>query len=383
MAAGTEIVTQKQAMRTLSDMLDRAKPKLLMALPKHMSVDRLLRISLTSVYRTPDLAKCDPASFLSAVMQSAQLGLEPDGTLGHAYLIPYRNNKKGIMEVQLIPGYKGLMDLARRSGNVLSIQAHVIHEKDIFDFEFGLSPKLRHVPTREEDPGPMIGVYAVAHLRDADPQFDVMWKRQVDAIRARSRSGNSGPWLTDYEEMARKTILRRLCKVLPASVELATAVALDERAEAGIPQELEFDGIVETPTGADNGGAGAKTALGSLTEKMSKEEAARAVESAPPAEEPPAEEPMTVPTPEDGMEGEMVAVMTRVAQLLSEPWAKKTKVVRPTATGSVTAVTEELKPLFPDKAYVTVNDVTSLDQALGFRDWLLEQKAKAEGASSQ
>jgi recombination protein RecT len=380
MATGTEIVTREAAAKNIRALMDKSRKQFEMALPKHMGVDRLLRIAMTSIQRTPELLDCDPKTLIGAIMQSAQLGLEPDGVLGHAYLVPFNNRKKGRREVQLIPGYKGLIDLARRSGAVLSIQAHVINEKDTFEFEYGLAPKLRHVPTREADPGQMVGVYAVAHLRDADPQYEVMWKRQIDAIRARSRSGDSGPWVTDYDEMARKTVLRRLSKFLPMSVELATAVALDERAEAGIPQEIEFTDLGEADEKPAVEGAQPKGALGGLTEKL----AAEAKDGGPlaPKDKVEAESRIELPTAADGADGELAAVKAHIAALLSETWAKRTKVARPTATGWTTAVGDELKSIFPNTPYVTVDSEMTLDQAVAFREWLMAQKKAAEGASA-
>lgn len=163
--------------------------------------------------------------------------------LGYAYLIPY----KGV--ATLIPGYKGLLDLARRSGRIISIEARVVHAKDRFRFAFGLKPVLEHTPTQDADSGELTAAYAVAHLKDGGQQWEVMWKREIDAIRQRSRASSSGPWVTDYEEMAKKTVLRRLCKMLPASVELQQAVAMDERAEVGLPpmEALDLDVLSPEP----------------------------------------------------------------------------------------------------------------------------------------
>src|SRR5690606_28083055 len=115
------------------------------ALPRHMDPDRMLRIAMTVVRQTPDLQKCTVPSVLGALMQAAQLGLEP-GILGHCYLVPFRNGRTGQHEVQFIIGYKGLIDLARRSGNIQSIAAHPVYENDLFEFEYGLNERLRHVP---------------------------------------------------------------------------------------------------------------------------------------------------------------------------------------------------------------------------------------------
>jgi recombination protein RecT len=228
-----EIVPVNQKAETIRALLERAKPQIALALPRHLSADRMLRIAMTSVRRTPALLHCNPQSLLGAVVQAAQLGLEPDGVLGHAYLIPFKD------EVQLIVGYKGLIDLARRSGQLSTIFARVVRARDSFEFAYGLSERLEHIPSGEPDPGELVAVYAVARLKDGGQQFEVLTRREVEAVRKRSRAAGSGPWVTDYEEMAKKTVLRRLCKMLPASVELARAVALDERADLGLPQQLE------------------------------------------------------------------------------------------------------------------------------------------------
>jgi recombination protein RecT len=232
MSNGTALAAQGQV-KTIRDLLEKQKRQIALALPSHLSPDRLLRVVMTSIQRTPKLLECDQRSLLSAVFQAAQLGLEPDGALGLAYLLPYGK------ECQLIVGYKGLVALARRSGEISTIYARVVHERDEFSFEYGLSEQLRHVPSLEDDPGAMTHVYAVAKLKDGGVQYEVMSRREVEGIKVRSKSSKYGPWVTDYEEMAKKTVIRRLSKMLPASVELSRAVANDERAEAGLPQEID------------------------------------------------------------------------------------------------------------------------------------------------
>jgi recombination protein RecT len=254
-----EIVPLAKKIDNVRALLEKSKSQIALALPRHLSADRMLRIAMTSIRRTPKLASCSQQSLLGAIMQAAQLGLEPDGVLGHAYLVPFKD------EVQLIIGYKGLIDLARRSGQISTIFARVVHAADQFEFSYGLDETLQHIPTRDADPGELVTVYAVARLKDGGQQFEVMTKREIDQIRAQSRAADDGPWVTHYEEMAKKTVLRRLCKMLPASVELARAVALDERADLGLPQQLEdiVDGEIIAEKGkptlddvaADLGGA--------------------------------------------------------------------------------------------------------------------------------
>jgi len=245
-------MTVQQKAGTVRTLIEKCRDQIKMALPRHMTPERMIRVCNTAVAKTPQLLDCDPRSLMGAIIQSAQLGLEPDGVLGHAYLIPFNNRKSGKVECQFIPGYKGLVELARRSGQISTIYAEVVHTNDDWDFAYGLEPTLRHRPTSGE-PGDMVAAYAVCRLRDGGAQFSWLWKREVDAVRAQSRSGNSGPWVTHYEEMAKKTALRRLCKLLPTSPELARAVALDEHVESSVPQDLHLLAPgAEVDTGAED-----------------------------------------------------------------------------------------------------------------------------------
>lgn len=209
-------------------LLKKLEPQLKLALPKHVTADRFLRVAMTSIQRTPKLLECSPQSLLSSIMTAGQLGLECDNVRGEAYLLPYGT------QAQLIIGYRGLVKLARQSGEVGMIFAREVYENDEFSYQFGTAPKCEHKPALVEPRGAIIAVYAVCVFKDGTAQFDVMSRGEVDAIRKRSRAGNSGPWVTDYVEMAKKTVLRRLCKMLPVSVELSDAVGHDERQEVGI-----------------------------------------------------------------------------------------------------------------------------------------------------
>lgn len=208
-------------------------------LPKHVSPDRMLRIALTAVRAVPQLMECTTESLMGSVMQCAQLGLEPNTPLGHAYMIPFRNRRAGRTDVQVVIGYKGLIDLARRSGQIVSLAAHAVYERDEFDFAYGLDERLEHRPARG-DRGEIIAFYAVAKLKDGGYQFEVLWREQVDAImRATQSKGEYGPWRDHYEEMGRKTAIRRLAKYLPLSIEFATATAMDAMAATGQEQHLD------------------------------------------------------------------------------------------------------------------------------------------------
>ncbi|WP_454737616.1 recombination protein RecT [Cupriavidus necator] len=218
-------------------------------LPKHVSADRLVGIALGALRTMPKLLECKVESLLSAVVQCAQLGLEPNTPLGHAYLIPFENRRKETVEVQIILGYKGLIDLARRSGQVISIAAHEVCERDHFQYEYGLYEKLEHRPPLTGDRGKVIAFYAVAKLRDGGHAFEVMSKDQIDAIRDASqnysfaRDKATTVWGKHYVEMGRKTVLRRIFKYLPVSIELQSAFDLDDRASRA-ENQIEF-GVID------------------------------------------------------------------------------------------------------------------------------------------
>lgn len=218
-----ELVKQE----SIQSLLKKMEPQMALCLPKHLSPSRLARIALTCLRQNPKLQQCDPTTFIAAIMQAAQLGLEP-GVLGQCYLIPYGN------ECQFMPGYRGLIDLARRSGNIVSIVARVVYENDLFNYEYGLQEKLEHKPALDNK-GKIIAFYAVAILKDGGHQFEIMSKNEVDKIRdTYSKAKNKGPWVDNYEEMAKKTLIRRLFKWLPSSPEMQKAAMLDELQEAGI-----------------------------------------------------------------------------------------------------------------------------------------------------
>lgn len=216
----------------------RMKAQMALAMPKHLDAERLARIALTEIRRVPALAKCDQRSFAGALMQCAQLGLEPGSALGHAYLIPFDNRKRNITEVQFIIGYRGMIDLARRSQQIISIESRAVYETDTFEVQFGLNSDLKHVPDwTAADRGQLKFVYAVAKLKGGGTQFEVMSRADIERVRAQSKAGSNGPWVSHFEEMAKKTVIRRLFKYLPVSIEMNLAVGLDEQAEAGLPQD--------------------------------------------------------------------------------------------------------------------------------------------------
>ena len=206
-----------------------------LALPKSLTPERLTRIVMSECRKTPTLLNCSPTSFYGCVLQCAQLGLEPGSALGHCYLLPFGNGKAsdGRPNAQLIIGYRGMIDLARRSGQIVSISAHCVHEADEFHYEFGLHEDCRHVPAAMADRGPVTHVYAVARLVGGGFQFDVMSRAEIEAVRSQSKAGTKGPWVTHWAEMAKKTVIRRLFKLLPVSIEAQRDVEVDEKTDRG------------------------------------------------------------------------------------------------------------------------------------------------------
>jgi recombination protein RecT len=185
------------------------------ALPSHLSPERFIRIALTALTRTPKLADCTQASLMRCLLDLSALGLEPDGRLAH--LIPYGK------DCTLIIDYKGLVDLARRSG--VTIRAEVVCEHDQFDWVNGV---VTHRVDWRKPRGEVQAVYAEGSMKDGEIQTATMTREEVDAIRKRSKSGGNGPWVTDWAEMAKKTAVRRLAKMLPLSPEFRDALDKDD-----------------------------------------------------------------------------------------------------------------------------------------------------------
>lgn len=202
---------------------------LLTVLPKHLTPERVVKMALVAASRQPRLWECTKESILQSIMKSAELGLDCSGTLGRAYLVPYFNSKIGAYECQFIPGYQGLIELARRSGNIARIESRVVYEHDKFVVEYGLDQKLAHTPAMTSDRGAMKCVYAVAEMTDGSRQIELMTMAEIESIRLRSKAKDGGPWKTDYAEMARKTVIRRIAKYLPLSLELEKAFEADDR----------------------------------------------------------------------------------------------------------------------------------------------------------
>ena len=225
-------------MHEFADLLKSKEPAMRSIAASFMRPERLVKITLACVSRTPALQNCTQESIIRSAMQSAELGLEPGSALGESYLVPFKE------QCQLIIGYRGLISLAYRSGHILSIQSKEVYAGEEFEFELGLEPKLRHIPgSGPRDPKTITHVYCVVRLKDGGVVSDCMTREEVERIRGRSRAGSSGPWVTDFAEMAKKTVCRRALKYCPMSIEMSKAISADDTADTGTDYTGEFDSV--------------------------------------------------------------------------------------------------------------------------------------------
>jgi recombination protein RecT len=253
-AEKTNMAVKRQP-QTINDWIKAYQDQIAKALPKVITPERFTRMVTTAVTQTPKLAQCTPQSFVGAMLTAAQLGLEPNTPLGQAYLIPYGN------QCQFQIGYKGLIDLAHRSGELKNIEAHIVYENDDFDFEYGLEADLKHKPAMSERGNP-VWVYAIYRLKSGGYGFEVMsWDECLAHGKKYSKTFKNGPWRTNPEEMAKKTMLKKVLKYAPMKSDFVTE---DERAytvedDGGeikvLPEDVieteasEVDVAVDTETG--------------------------------------------------------------------------------------------------------------------------------------
>lgn len=224
--------------KTMADYIKSMSGEIAKALPKSITPERFTRITLSALSSNPELQQCTPSSFLAAMMTAAQLGVEPNTPLGQAYLIPYFNGRKQAKECQFQIGYKGLIDLAYRSGEVQSIQAHEVHLNDDFSYSFGLEPELHHVPAIR-DRGAVIAYYAVWKGKDGGYGFEVMSREDVERHGDKfSKRYAYGPWKNNFDEMAKKTVLKKALKYAPMKTELTYAAVADETVKHGLSENM-------------------------------------------------------------------------------------------------------------------------------------------------
>lgn len=223
---------------SIPDMVKAMLPEIKKALPSVITPERFTRIALSALNNNPQLQQCTPMSFLAALMNAAQLGVEPNTPLGQAYLIPYKN--KGKLECQFQLGYKGLIDLAYRNGNMQTIQAQAVYENDYFEYEYGLEPKLVHRPA-SSDRGELVYFYGVWRATTGGFGFCVMSKVDIDSYaRNYSKAFDSSysPWKTNYEEMAKKTVIKQALKYAPIKIEFQRVLSADESIKEQISEDM-------------------------------------------------------------------------------------------------------------------------------------------------
>jgi recombination protein RecT len=230
--------TNNSEKKTLQGYIKSMEGEIAKALPSVITPERFSRIVLSAISSNPKLASCTPSSFLGAMMSSAQLGLEVNTPLGQAYILPFQN--KGVLEAQFQLGYKGLIDLAYRSGEVELVQAHIVYANDKFECEYGLEPKLTHVPA-DSDRGEAIKVYAMFKTKSGGYGFEVM---SMDDVKrhaqkySKSFGSSYSPWATSFEEMAKKTVLKKCLKYAPLKSDFVRAVVQDETIKTEISDDM-------------------------------------------------------------------------------------------------------------------------------------------------
>ncbi len=245
------------------------RAKLAEAAGAAMKPEDLIRLTLLAASRSPDIAKCSRETILRSLLDAAALGIKPGGLMGRGYLVPRKNNKNGTIECCFDPGWRGLIDIARRSGQIRRIEAHVVYEKDSFTVERTPLTVVRHVPCEDPNPGAVRAAYAVAEFSGGEVQIEILYRRDLDKVR--KMGANGGPWSTWYDEMARKTAVRRLCKYLPYDPQVDEAIRIID----------EQDGDVETALRSED----AKVeSIKKLTAKLQSRPSAEAM--LPPTEDP-------------------------------------------------------------------------------------------------
>lgn len=249
----------QRPMATLQEMLDRARPTIAKSLAGSvLTADRLIQVAFNCVSRTPDLQKCSAVSIVRALIQSAELGLEPGTALQEAWLVPYNNRKTGLVECQFQPGYRGLARLAIDEAIVLKIDCIPVYEQDEFTWNDKVLPpvpKHKPAPLSCKDRGGIIGCYCVVQLPNGGQKIEVMTRAEIDHIRGKSKA-QGGPWDTDFAEMAKKTVWKRTSKLLGIRPEskMAKALEVEDVIDSGFADSLELvpgmvheDGPVPAP----------------------------------------------------------------------------------------------------------------------------------------
>lgn len=226
--------SHKEALTNAQMVLTEAIPE---TLRRTMNPGRVIKVALMNAANNKSILKCTPKSVVNAVIQATSYGLDVGGSLGQAYIVPFKNKNLRPPfdhEATLIIGYRGFIAMARRSGEILSVAAHGVYDKDEFDMQLGDEPHIKHRPFLGGERGKLVSVYSVAEFKDGGRHTDFMTVADVNKIRSRSRASDNGPWKTDYDEMAKKTVVRRASKYWPLCIDLLReAMASEDLTEKG------------------------------------------------------------------------------------------------------------------------------------------------------
>ena len=257
-----ESKTATNEANSFAKLLETMKPQIQKALPKHLTVERMMRIAQSAYSRDHKLRECDPMTIIAGIVQASQLGLEVNTSLGQAYIIPYYNSKTGKSEAQFQTGYKGELSLAYRTGLYKVVMAYEVFENDQFEYELGLEQKLKHIPADEPQGNP-IYYYAIYKTTTGGEAFFVMSRKQVEAYALKYsiayKKGWSSPWKTDFDSMAKKTCLKRLLNYAPKSIEHERLFSADGSIKRSldedmtlVPDEFDYDTLQDAGTEDEN-----------------------------------------------------------------------------------------------------------------------------------
>ena len=246
----TDVVeAPKSEIKSVGDLIksESFKVEIQKAAPKHIDADQLLRVAWTSIRKNPKLSECTVSSMASSLLEISSMGLKADGVIGEAYLVPFANKKKGTVECTPMIGFRGLMKLARNGGEVVTITADEVYTCDKFKITKGTEQSIKHEPDynhKDRTPDNVIGVYAVATLKSGEKQFDYMSRSDIERIRKMSRGKDAEPWTLHWVEMAKKTVIRRLCKMLPLSSDIMKFIGDDS--ERDNPRQIHDPDAIDT-----------------------------------------------------------------------------------------------------------------------------------------
>lgn len=261
--------TGGDSIKTLAAFLATRKEQISQVMARGMDIERVTKVALAAVSRSPQLLQCSPQSIYTAIHTGVQLGFEPGGPLGHGYLVPRWNSKTKTVECVFQLGYQGMIELARRSGSVTKLYARAVYEHDTFEVAYGLHEDIKHIPRFDGDRGELRLVYAVAHIRDADPQFVVLGRADIERIKQSSESAKKGfgPWKDHEEAMWLKSAIRNLFKFLPKRVDTPEGRQVAEAIERDDALEVSWETTATPDDDGDSDAPASRTA--ELRERLS------------------------------------------------------------------------------------------------------------------